>query len=78
MGMAADDAGDPGGGEHLLPALPPYPADRMEAPPTPISPWQKNAASMAMAVLRDGGEVHLPVPLLVSEQTVLPQDSGEH
>jgi hypothetical protein len=32
MGMAADDARDPGGGEHLVPALAPLPADRIEAP----------------------------------------------
>jgi hypothetical protein len=32
---------------------------------------------MAAAVLRDGGEHHLPVPLLVSQQTV-PRDNGEH
>ena len=76
MGLAAADAGDPSGGEHMVPALHPHLTDRAEAPPHPphpLSPWKK-PASMAAVILVEGDEdgvEHLipAVPPLLSCQT---------
>ena len=62
MGMAAAEAGDPGGGEHLVPALPPHLVDLEGASPIPHSPASgRKAPSTAALVPVDGaGEELIP------------------
>ncbi|KAI4995505.1 hypothetical protein ZWY2020_035408 [Hordeum vulgare] len=56
MGMAAADAGDPGGEEHLLPTVPPLLGDNAVPPQLRHSPCRRKAASMEALVSVEGGE----------------------
>ncbi|KAI4990708.1 hypothetical protein ZWY2020_039079 [Hordeum vulgare] len=76
MGMAAADAGDPGGEEHLLPAVPPLLGDSAVPPQLRHSPCGRKAASMEALVPVEGGE-HGGSEDLIPAFLSLPSDRTE-
>ncbi|KAI5009560.1 hypothetical protein ZWY2020_011697 [Hordeum vulgare] len=76
MGMAAADAGDPGGEEHLLPAVPPLLGDSTVPPQFRHSPCGRKAASMEALVPVEGGE-HGGSEDLIPAFLSLPSDRTE-
>ncbi|KAI4970336.1 hypothetical protein ZWY2020_001250 [Hordeum vulgare] len=76
MGMAAADAGDPDGEEHLLPAVPPLLGESAVPPQFRHSPCRWKAASMEALVPVEGGE-HGGSEDLIPAFLSLPSDRTE-